>query len=64
MTYIFKYAWLAILIILYVIWTVHVIVEFKNFGFDCLEESSCSIWLVSTILAIFSASLNYFVRSL
>lgn len=64
MTYIFKYAWLAILVILFVIWTVHVIVEFKDYGFDCFDEYTCFFWIAFTILAIFLASFNYFVRSL
>lgn len=63
MTYIFKYAWLAILIILYVIWTVHVIIELKDYGFDCVEDPSCFFWLISHILGIFIMSLSYFLNS-
>lgn len=62
MTYIFKYAWLAILIISYVIWTVYVIIEFKEYGFDCLDFP-CFIWLVTHTLGIFIMSLFYFLSS-
>lgn len=63
MTYIFKYAWLAILIILYVIWTVHVIIELKYCGIDCFDDFLCSLWLTSHILGIFFMSLIYFLSS-
>lgn len=63
MTYIFKYAWLAILIIVYVLWTIYTIIEFKEYGFDCFEDSVCGIWLVTHILGIFIMSLTYFISS-
>ena len=63
MTYIFKYAWLAILIILYVIWTAYVIIELKYCGFDCFEDPICSIWLTTHVLGIFFMSLMYFLSS-
>ena len=63
MTYIFKYAWLAILIISYVIWTVYVITEFKYCGFDCFEDSVCAMWLVTHIVGIFIMSLTYCISS-
>lgn len=65
MTYILKYAWLAILIILYVIWTVHVIIELKDDGIDCFDDDlPCTLWIVSTILVIFFTSLIYFALNL
>lgn len=64
MTYIFKYAWLAILIIFYAIWTAYVIIGFKEWGFDCFDEDHpCSLWLISHVLGIFIASLVYFLSS-
>ena len=64
MTYIFKYAWLAILIIVYVIWTAYTIIEFKDYGFDCFEDFICSFWLASNTLVIFFASLAYFLKTI
>lgn len=63
MTYILKYAWLAILIILYVIWTIHVIIELKYCGFDCFDDFICAFWLTFHIVGIFYMSLIYFLSS-
>ena len=63
MTYILKYAWLAILIILYVIWTAYTIIEFKDYGFDCSDDSICSMWLATHVWGIFIMSLTYFFMS-
>ena len=64
--FIFKYTWVAMLVIIYVIWSVKAIKDivhtkhvFKNkFDIEDLDDTT-QYWLIMTLLGMFGASLLY-----
>lgn len=66
LTFIFKYTWLGMIVLAYIIWSVKSIKDIihmkrlykDDFEFDCLNESSVT-WIIISIGIIFGASFIY-----
>jgi hypothetical protein len=66
--FIFKYTWIAMLVLFYIIWSIVSIKDIiktvrlwkDQFDLDSLEQSS-ALWIITSVMVLFLASLAYWL---